>query len=200
MKGVELMLEKQIGTLEKLLNEKVSFNRMKEYENYKNIKGSTIEELNEFEKKYRIKLPEDFKEFYKYKNVSGYHFHILYPNCEGERIEPFYLFSISEMIEEKDNYFNSNELMSEYYYDDEISELDKQIKPYLRNKNWIPFATLAGGSLYLLLDYDPAEKGTTGQIISYIHDPDFVYYITQDFTELLEKSNDNLRKWKEIDY
>ena len=62
------------------------------------------------------------------------------------------------------------------------------------------FATLAGGSLYLLLDYDPTEKGKNGQIISYIHDPDFVYYVAEDFTELLKKSNDNLAKWGEIDY
>lgn len=194
------MLEKQISTLEKLLSKKVSLNRIEEYENYKNIRGITDEELNEFEKRYNIKLPDDFREFYKYKNGSGYHFHILYPNCDKEHIEPFYLLSIEEMVEEKDNFFNHDELMSEYYDENEVSELDKRIKPYLRNKNWIPFATLAGGSLYLLLDYDPTKEGTSGQIISYIHDPDFIYYVAKDFVELLEKSNDNLAKWEEIDY
>lgn len=194
------MLKKQIKTLEKLLSEKVSRNRIEEYENYKNIKGCNIDELNRFEERYSIKLPDDFKEFYKYKNGSGYHFHILYPNCEEDHIEPFYLFSLDKIIEEKDNFFDSNELMNEYYDEDEISELDKRIKPYFANKNWIPFATLAGGSLYLLLDYDPTEKGKKGQIISYIHDPDFVYYVAEDFTELLKQSNDNLAKWGEIDY
>lgn len=194
------MLEKQISTLEELLNEKVSLDRMEEYETYKNIKGATDEELDKFEKRYNIKLPDNFREFYKYKNGSGYHFHILYPNCEGENIEPFYLFSIDEMIAEKDNCFCYDELMNEYYDEDEISSLDKRIKPYLRNKNWIPFATLAGGSLFLLLDYDPTKEGTRGQIISYIHDPDFIYYVAKNFVELLEKSNHNLVKWGEIEY
>ncbi len=194
------MLEKQISILEELLVEKVSPSRMKEYETYKNIKGATDEELNEFEKRYNIKLPDDFKEFYKYKNGSGYHFHVLYPNCEEEDIEPFYLFSIDKIIEEKDNFFSYDDPMSECYDEEEISDLDKRIKPYLSNKNWIPFAALAGGSLYLLLDYDPTNEGTIGQIISYVHDPDFIYYVAKDFAELLEKSNHNLMEWEEIDY
>lgn len=194
------MLQNQIGILEKLLNEKVGQDRIDEYENYKKIKGVTKEELNRLEERYNIKLPEDFKEFYRYKNGSGYHFHILYPNCEGEHIEPFYLFSINEIIEEKDNYYNEDELMSDYYDEDEILELDKRIKPYLRNRNWIPFAALAGGSLNLLLDYDPTHNGKQGQIISYIHDPDFVYYVADNFTELIKKSNANLNNWEKIDY
>lgn len=194
------MLENQISVLERLLSEKVSENRLEKYNAYKNISGATDETLIRLEERYNIKLPNDFKEFYKYKNGSGYHFHILYPNCEGEHIEPFYLFSVDEIIEEKDSYYNDDELMSDYYDDDEMSELDERIKPYLRNKNWIPFATLAGGSLYLLLDYDPTTKGSKGQIISYIHDPDFVYFVADNFTELLEMSNQNLSEWDKIDY
>lgn len=194
------MLENHISVLEKLLSEKVSGDRLKEYDNYKNITGATEEDLIRLEERYNIKLPNDFKEFYRYKNGSGYHFHILYPNCEGEHVEPFYLLSIDEIIEEKDNYYNYDELMSDDYDEDEISELDERIKPYFRNKNWIPFATLAGGSLYLLLDYDPTDKGTPGQIISYIHDPDFIYYVADNFEELLENSNKNLKEWDKIDY
>jgi cell wall assembly regulator SMI1 len=194
------MLENEISVLERLLSEKVSEDRLEKYNAYKSISGATEETLIRLEERYNIKLPNDFKEFYKYKNGSGYHFHMLYPNCEGEHIEPFYLFSVDEIIEEKDSYYNYDELMSDYYDDDEISELDERIKPYLRNKNWIPFATLAGGSLYLLLDYDPTDKGSKGQIISYIHDPDFVYYVADNFTELLEMSNQNLSEWDKIDY
>lgn len=42
------------------------------------------------------------------------------------------------------------------------------------------------GSLYLMLDYDPSEKGEIGQIICYVHDPDFIYYIAQNITETLK--------------
>lgn len=194
------MLQNQISVLEKLLSVKVSENRQEKYNNYKNILGATEEDFIRLEERYNIKLPNDFKEFYRYKNGSGYHFHILYPDFEGEHIEPFYLLSIDEIIEEKDNYYNDDELMSDYYDEDEISELDERIKPYLRNKNWIPFAALAGGSLYLLLDYDPTAKGSKGQIISYIHDPDFIYYVADNFEELLENSNKNLNEWDKINY
>ncbi len=194
------MIEKQMDILEKLLSEKVSEERIEEYEKYQKINGASEEELNALEKRYNIKLPKDFREFYKYKNGSGYHFHILYPNCEGEHIEPFYLFSIEEIIEEKDSFYDEDELMSDYYDEEEISEVDCRIKPYLKNRNWIPFAALAGGSLNLLLDYDPTDKGKEGQIISYIHDPDFIYYVADTFTEMLEKSNINLSNWDKIDY
>lgn len=121
------MLKEQIQALERLLSKKVSEKRINRYENYKTLNGATEDELNKLEQKYNIKLPDDFREFYKYKNGSGYHFHILYPNCEGEHIEPFYLFSIDEIIEEKESYYNENELMSEFYDEDEISELDSRI-------------------------------------------------------------------------
>lgn len=59
---------------------------------------------------------------------------------------------------------------------------------------------LGGGSLYLMFDFDPTEEGSYGQIIMYIHDPDFVYYVAGTFTELLEQSNRNLRALEAIEY
>ncbi|OIK13515.1 SMI1/KNR4 family protein [Bacillus sp. MUM 13] len=195
------MLKEQIEILEKLLDEKVSEDREEELNNYKQIKGASDQELDNIEEKFGIKLPQDFRDFYKHKNGSGYHFHILYPNCGNENIEPFYLFSADEIIDEKESYFDEEELMSEHYDEEELEDLDNRIKPYLRNERWIPFATLAGGSLYLMLDYDPSKEGKEGQIISYIHDPDFVYFVAENFTELLKQSNENLKEtWEEIDY
>ena len=37
-----------------------------------------------------------------------------------------------------------------------------------------------------MLDYAPAEKGMAGQIICYVHDPDFIYYIAPNLTEALQ--------------
>jgi uncharacterized protein (DUF1697 family) len=131
------MIEKQIDILEKLLSEKVSEERIEEYEKYQKINGASEEELNALEKRYNIKLPKDFREFYKYKNGSGYHFHILYPNCEGEHIEPFYLFSIEEIIEEKDSFYDEDELMSDYYDEEEISEVDFCCRIYIKRRGYI---------------------------------------------------------------
>ena len=37
-----------------------------------------------------------------------------------------------------------------------------------------------------MLDYEPNEKGKIGQIICYVHDPDFIYYIAPNITETLK--------------
>ena len=39
---------------------------------YLKIQGATKEELSAFENKFQIRLPEDFKTVYSYKNGSGY--------------------------------------------------------------------------------------------------------------------------------
>jgi cell wall assembly regulator SMI1 len=195
------MLKEHIEFLESLLKRKVSEDRKDEYETYKQINGATDQDLDNFEERIGIKLPKDFREFYKYKNGSGYHFHILYTNCDGHHIEPFYLYSLDEIIEEKETYFNEDELMNEFYDEDELQGLDKRIKPYFRNKKWIPFAALAGGSLYLMLDFNPTDDGKEGQIISFVHDPDFVHFVQENFTDLLKHSNENLdQNWGDIEY
>ena len=67
----------------------------------------------------------------------------------------------------------------------QLQQLDERIKPYLFCERWFPFAEYAG-SLYLMLDYNPSEKGEIGQIICYVHDPDFIYYVTPNITEALK--------------
>ncbi|MGG1441011.1 SMI1/KNR4 family protein [Brevibacillus laterosporus] len=193
-------MKKQIEELERLFSIKVGEDVQEEYKNYLSLKGASAENLQEIETLFDIKLPEDFKEFYRYKNGSGYHFHILYPEYGEGCIEPFYLYSLDVMKETKGYFCDNDELLSEYYDEQEISHLDARIKPYLFNKKWFPFAQLAGGSLYLMLDYDPASDGKTGQIIAYVHDPDFIYYVADSFTNLVKHSNINLQDWEEIDY
>ena len=121
------------------------------------IQGVTEDELKAFENRFQIKLPEDFKTVYRYKNGSGY-----FQN-ENHKMTEF-----PEVIDEK-----------------QLQQLDERIKPYLFCERWFPFAQYAG-SLYLMLDYNPSEKGKTGQIICYVHDPDFIYYIAPDITETLK--------------
>jgi cell wall assembly regulator SMI1 len=45
-----------------------------------------------------------------------------------------------------------------------------------------------------MLDYDPTEYGKIGQIIFYVHDPDFIYYIAPTFTDLLHDIINNLKE------
>lgn len=44
----------------------------KDMDEYFAIQGATEEQINAFEQQFQIKLPEDFKSLYRYKNGSGY--------------------------------------------------------------------------------------------------------------------------------
>ena len=149
------------------------------------IQGATEEQLNAFEQQFQIKLPEDFKNVYRYKNGSGY-ISLVWPQ------EGFYrgyrLLSLQEMSKKKSYFQNENRKMIEFpdvIDEKQIQQLDERIKPYLFCERWFPFAEYAG-SLYLMLDYNPSPKGTVAQIICYVHDPDFIYYIAPDITETLK--------------
>ncbi len=149
------------------------------------IQGVTEDELKAFENQFQIKLPEDFKTVYRYKNGSGY-MDLIWPQ------EGFYrgyrLLSLQEMNKIKSYFQNENHKMTEFpevIDEKQLQQLDERIKPYLFCERWFPFAQYAG-SLYLMLDYNPSEKGKTGQIICYVHDPDFIYYIAPDITETLK--------------
>lgn len=152
---------------------------------YLAIQGVTEEELNAFEIQFQIRLPEDFKTVYKYKNGSGY-MSLIWPQKGFYR--GYRLLSLQEMSEIKSNFQNESHEMAEFsnLIDEiQLQRLDERIKPYLFCEHWFPFAEYAG-SLYLMLDYDPSEKGEIGQIICYVHDPDFIYYIAPNITETLK--------------
>ena len=167
-----------------------------EFNKYKLLKGATDDEINAFENDFNIKLPEDFKEYYKIKNGSEYPFKLLHITYNENNCIPFTLMSLDDIKNTKKYFCERDDLLENYYDKNEIEKLDKRIKPYLYNKKWFPFAQLVGGDLYLMLDFDPAEEGQIGQIIFYVHDPDFIYYIKETFAELLKDTLDNLNDGK----
>lgn len=148
---------------------------------YLSIQGAAEEELQAFEKQFQLELPEDFKALYRYKNGSGY-MSLIWPR-EGF-YQGYRLLSLQEMSETKSYFQNENLEMTDF---DKFpkKQLDERIKPYLFCERWFPFAEYAG-SLYLMLDYNPGKGGKIGQIICYVHDPDFIYYIAPDITETLK--------------
>lgn len=85
--------------LDMLLEEKVQDEENRELlEAYREFEGVTDEQLDAFEQEHGIRLPADFRAFYKRKNGSGYGFHVLYPSLEeGRESEPFYLLSLEKI-------------------------------------------------------------------------------------------------------
>lgn len=159
---------------------------------YQAVKGASPAEIQEFEERFQIALPEDFKELYQYKDGSGW-IELISPQPEV----PFRLLSLQEMAEVKRKFQSQNCRMREF--PDIIpaekieKQLDRRIRRYLYHKSWFPFATM-GNSLYLMLDYCPTKRGAQGQIICYIHDPDFITYTARNMTELLKLSYENIKE------
>lgn len=98
------------------------------------------------------------------------------------------------MEHEKEYFQNRDALLTEFYsYDDDDDYTkkllkrmnDSKVKPYLFNKKWFPFAQTCG-DVYLMMDFDPNDDGTYGQIICYIHDPDEIAYVAKTITEIIE--------------
>lgn len=108
---------------------------------------------------------------------------------EGEY--PYYLFSAEQMLEQKDvaknfadliEYFLENvENAYELYFDDRIQTDVSKMK-------WLCFSDCMnnGGTSSLYIDFTPSEKGTKGQIIRYLHDPDELKVIANSFDEYLD--------------
>ena len=196
------MVAPMISKIEEILAEKLVGDDVKYFDNYKKVKGATEEEIRALEKEFDISLPDGFRELYRYKDGSSYPFELFYATYDEECQGSFQFLSLAEIRELKAlPFFNENKLMEEcdgFFSKKDIARLDNRIKPFIHNKRWIPFAELPMSDLYLILDYDPTEKGTLGQIIIYVHDPDFTYYVCTDITELLQATISNLENgWYE---
>lgn len=165
------------------------------YDEYLQINGATSEQIKLFEEKFDIKMPEDMKKLYRYKDGSEW-FYLLFPNDKCDREFKYRLLSLTEIEKEKEYFQNKDALLTEFYSynDDDFTKKllkrmeDSRVKPYLFNKRWIPFAE-ASGDINLMMDFDPNVDGTYGQIICYIHDPDEIAYVAETITEII---NDTL--------
>ena len=168
------------------------------YDKYLCVDGATDKQIEMFEEKFGIKMPEDVKELYRYKDGSEW-FYLLFPNDKCGREFKYRLLSLTEMENEKGYFQNKDALLTEFYsYDDDdftkklLKRMeDSRVKPYLFNKKWIPFAEADGG-INLMMDFDPNENGAYGQIICYIHDPDEIAYVGKTITEIIEDTLSNI--------
>lgn len=157
------------------------------YDEYLLVNGASDEKIKTFEDKFGIKMPEDMKELYRYKDGSEW-FYLFFPDDKYDREFKYRLLSLAEIKKEKEYFQNEDALLAEFYSDDDDfikSMQDSRVKPYLFNKRWIPFAK-ADGDISLMMDFDPDEDGAYGQIICYIHDPDEIAYVAKTITEIID--------------
>jgi cell wall assembly regulator SMI1 len=177
-----MLVKELLYTIEGLLNKYTM--------EYKNLEGVTNDHLQSFEKNCEIKLPEDFKEYYTLKNGSR-NLDILHIIIQRDSYASFRIVSLGDIRKIKMAIYENDEKMNEEYYKN--SKIDNRIKPYISNKQWLPFAETESGSMHLMLDFDPSEKGIFGQILCCVPEVKYVYYIAPTFTKLLEDTIENLR-------
>ena len=169
-KNLQLLLE----NAEELTDEELEEEALEEY---RAVRGASEAALEDFEARFQIRLPEDFRALYRYKDGSGF-LPLIWPQeeyCYGYRLLP-----LEEIGRVKGYFQHEDREMAEYpdcFDEAALRQLDRRIKPHLY-----------AGALYLMLDYDPSEAGTVGQVICYVHDPDFVHYVAPSVTCALERT------------
>lgn len=139
-------------------------------------KGTSIEKLNEFERKFSIKLTEDFKELYLKNNgeKQGSNFIVGLRFLSLEEIE-------SEMILLKK--------ITEQYNDFSGKTIpENSVKKVYYNEKWVPFIADSQGA-YLALDLSSDSTGTKGQIINIGNDENDHFIIASNINNLFSMIN-----------
>ena len=107
---------------------------------------------------------------------------------------PYYLLSAAQMVETKDHFQEWGDYLINREFDDPV---DERVTENFDRLCWIHFADCMnnGGSSQLFIDFSPSEKGISGQIVRYLHDPDELAVIADSFDEYL-----NMLMEREFDF
>ncbi|MDF1964692.1 SMI1/KNR4 family protein [Priestia megaterium] len=111
---------------------------------------------------------------------------ILGSDLEGGRY-PYYLLSIQQMLESSKEEEDISYLLE---YQDDEEDVDPKINPEgLLPGTYIHFSDCMnnGGTSRLYIDFNPSDKGVSGQIIRFVHDPDQYKVIANSFDEYLQQ-------------
>ena len=107
---------------------------------------------------------------------------------------PYYLYSAQQLLEDNDMNYGDNFADLFYWYEEEMEQegsSDLFVDPRIRQDGsrceWLCFSDCMnnGGTSSLFIDYTPAEGGRKGQIIRFLHDPDRLDVIADNFDDFL---------------
>lgn len=99
---------------------------------------------------------------------------------------PYYLLSAEQIVQ-------SNDAVN--YYADYVNrkyaevDVDEKIIDDAAKMNWLHFSDCMnnGGSSQLWIDFSPSAKGSRGQIVRFLHDPDEFKVIADSFDDYLQR-------------
>ena len=98
---------------------------------------------------------------------------------------PYYLLSAAQMCRKEKLDWLTDYINREF---EEEVEIDEKIIDRADQMCWLHFSDCmnGGGTSRLFIDFSPSEKGTKGQIVRFLHDPDELAVIAESFDEYLQ--------------
>jgi cell wall assembly regulator SMI1 len=152
-----------------------------------------IIELNEGAKKSDIftlqkiinkKLPSDFVQFYSHYNGFSINSPRLF---NGLRILTIVQWQSMNEIKNSGAFVKDGKEI--------LADTDKKIKNNWWNENWLPITDNLSGD-YTILDLDPNEGGTYGQIFEFWHDPSYRNVLASSLKKFIEQATIDIKNNK----
>ncbi|BBG30359.1 SMI1/KNR4 family protein [Zymobacter palmae] len=95
----------------------------------------------------------------------------------------YYLLSCDDMLDERRYADTIAERYSEFMGQPDIIDVAPEIDIHTPMNQWLCFAHCInnGGTSMLYIDVTPTDKGTVGQVVRYLHDPDSYIVLASSF-------------------
>ncbi len=168
---------------------------------------ASLEAVDQLEAQTGVKLDRNLRDLWLYSNGSSRTTWFASPvsadvskTGEDEEVFPLTFMSLEELYELRGIHSQSQFQddipdYDEEEYPEEWTAWDKRIQTgFLEHSRWLSFAQWGGWTVILYFDAAPTPQGKVGQIIAYLHDPDMMYYMAEDFLSFFRQSNDRMLK------
>jgi cell wall assembly regulator SMI1 len=164
---------------------------------------ATDQSINRIAEVSTIEAPAELLDLWRFSNGSSAQSWFLLGEGDDDidSLTPLQLKSVEASIRFWSLFLPYDQKLYDEWYDDESwGKRDSRIqRHFLRHKAWFPFADFNGGSTLLQIDLDPTTAGRSGQIIQFVHDPDGVFWVADDFLTFFRKSNSLFERFAEED-
>ena len=96
----------------------------------------------------------------------------------------YYLLSCTDMLDERRYADTIAERYGEFMGQSDIIDVAPEIDIHAPMNQWLCFAHCInnGGTSMLYIDFTPTNKGTVGQVVRYLHDPDSYIVLAPSFS------------------
>ena len=108
---------------------------------------------------------------------------------------PYYLHAYNDIMEDRERVQDFDDVFKAHlqYPDDDMLYVTDKVLCEPEKMKWLCFSHCMnnGGTSSLYVDFTPSEKGTAGQIVRFLHDPDNVEVIADSFDAFLDMIVEN---------